>query len=131
MATVEVILTVEPESRMQPGDLEDVLDEVARRAARALQGCFDSLPGGVRVDDVSVVNPPHVPFFPAALGGEVYQDQTEVFDAVGKLREGSGLGGLLYDSTGRAFEVVVWASFRRVKEEDREAPGVWTPDHEP
>lgn len=130
VATVEVILTVEPEIRMQHGDLEEVLDEVARRVDGALRGCFDTLPADVRIDDVSVVNPPHVPFFPATLGGEVYRDQTEVYEAVGKLREGTPLDGLLYDSAGRAFEVVVWTSFRRAKGEDRRLPALWTGDGE-
>jgi hypothetical protein len=125
IATAEVILIVEPETRLAPGDLEEVLDEVMRRIGHALDGLFENLPAAVTVDEISVVNPPHVPFFPATFGDTVYSDQTEVYEAIEKLREGTPLGGVLYDSTGRAFTAHVWTSFRRVKEEDRKVSEVW------
>lgn len=125
-ATAEVIIVIEPEFRLAPGDLEEVLDEIMRRIDKALDGIFSGLPAAVTADDISVVNPPHVPFFPATFGDTVYQDQTEVYDAIEKLREGTPLGGLLYDCTGRAFSAHVWTSFRREKEEDRLVSEVWT-----
>lgn len=126
MATVEAILTVEPESRLAPGDLEEVLSEIMRRIDKALFGLFADLPAAITVDDVSVVNPPHVPFFPATFGDTTYADQTAIYEAIEKLRAGTPLGGVLYDSAGRAFTAHVWASFRRVREEDRRVSEVWT-----
>jgi hypothetical protein len=128
MATVEAILTVEPVSRLASGDLEEVLSEIMRRIDRALLGLFADLPAVVTVDDVSVVNPPHVPFFPATFGATACADPTAIHEAIEKLREGTPLGGLLYDSAGRAFTAHVWTSFRRVREEDRKVSGVWTPE---
>ncbi len=128
MATVEAILTVEPEGRLAPGDLEEVLGEIMRRIDGALHGLFVDLPAAVTVDDVSIVNPPHVPFFPATFGDAACADPTAVHDAIEKLREGTPFGGLLHDSAGRAFTVHVWTSFRRVREEDRGASGAWTPE---
>jgi hypothetical protein len=125
-ATVEVIITVEPETRLAPGDLEEVLGEIMRRIDRALLGLFVDLPAAITTNDISVVNPPHVPFFPATFGDTVYADQTAVYEAIEKLREGTPLGGLLSESPGRAFAAHVWTSFRRVKEEDRKVSEVWT-----
>jgi hypothetical protein len=131
IATVEVIITVEPEARLASGDLEEVLDEIVRRLDRALAGIFNDLPAAITTDDISVVNPPHVPFFPATFGDRVYADQTEVYEAIERLREGTPLGGLLFDCTGRAFTAHVWTSFRRVREEDRKVSEVWTLEADP
>ena len=125
-ATAEVIIVIEPEARLAPGDLEEVLDEVMRRIEGALVGIFDNLPAAITADEISIVNPPHVPFFPATFGDVVYEDQTEIYKAIEELREGTPLGGLLYDSTGRAFSAHVWTSFRREREEDRKVSDVWT-----
>lgn len=130
-ATAEVIIPVEPEPRLAPGDLEELLDEMMRRIDKALQGIFEGLPAAVKADDISIVNPPHVPFFPATFGDAVYQDQTEIYEAIEKLREETPLGGFLYDCTGRAFSAHVWVSFRRQKEADRKVSEVWTPEAEP
>lgn len=130
MATVEVVITVEPETRLAPGDLEEVLDEITRRVYRALDGLFDNLPAAITADEVSVVNPPHVPFFPATFGDKVFGDQTEIYEAIEKLREGTPIGGLLYDSTGRAFTAHVWTSFRREKEKDQLVSEIWTPEED-
>ncbi len=119
LVTVEVIITVEPESHVAPGDLEEVLDDMMERTDQALDGIFAGLPIKVKTNDLSVVNPPHVPFFPVTFGGAVCAEPTEVYDAIERLREGTPLGGLLYDAAGRAFEACVWASFRRVHDEDR------------
>lgn len=125
-ATVEAVLTVEPDAALPAGDLEEVLVEVAGRVGRALDGIFESLPAEVKLDDVSVVNPPHVPFFPATFGDRVYADPVDVYEGIEALRKGTPLEGVLYDCAGRAFSVRVWASFRREKEEDRSVPDVWT-----
>ncbi|HEU0078010.1 MAG TPA: hypothetical protein VFQ76_10205 [Longimicrobiaceae bacterium] len=130
-ATVEVIITVEPEARLAPGDLEEVLDGIVGRIDKALVGLFDNLPAAITVEEISVVNPPHVPFFPATFGDMVYGDQTEVYEAIEKLREGTPLGGLLYDSAGRAFTAHVWTSFRRVQGQDRKVSEVWTLEANP
>jgi hypothetical protein len=125
---VEVLFTVEPETSTAPGDLEEILDEIVRRVDRAIGGLFENLPAAVRVEDIGVVNPPHVPFFPATFGDRTYEDQAEVYEAIDKLRGGTPQEGLLFDSAGRAFQVVPWASFRRVKEEDRRIAELWTLD---
>lgn len=127
-ATVEALLTVEPEAAIAPGDLEEILDEIARRVDRALEGLFENLPAAVTVDDVGVVNPQHVPFFPATFGDRVYEDQVDVYEAVEGLRKGTPQEGLLFDSAGRAFEVVVWTSFRRERAKDRLVSELWTLD---
>ncbi len=127
-ATVEVLFTVEPETSTAPGDLEEILDEVARRVDRAVAGLFGNLPAAVKVDEVSVVNPQHVPFFPATFGDRAYLDQVDVYEAIEGLRGGTPLEQLLFDSAGRAFQVVVWASFKRKKEEDRRVAELWTLD---
>jgi len=126
-ATAEVIVTVEPAPGLAPGDLEELLDEIMRRIDNALHGIFEGLPAMVNAEEISIVNPPHVPFFPATFGEIAYRDQTEIYEAIEKLREGTPLGGLLFDSVGRAFTAHVWTSFRRVREEDRKVAGVWTP----
>ncbi|HEX8271114.1 MAG TPA: hypothetical protein VF615_00605 [Longimicrobiaceae bacterium] len=130
-ATAEVIIVVEPEPRLAPGDLEEILDEIMRRIDNALQGIFVGLPAAVNADHISIVNPPHVPFFPATFGDTVFHDQTEIYEAIEKLRVGTSLGGVLYDSTGRAFTAHVWTSFRREKEADRKVAEVWTPAVDP
>lgn len=130
-ATAEVIITVEPEPHLAPGNLEEVLDEMMRRIDKALHGIFDGLPAVVNADTISIVNPPHVPFFPATFGGTVYQDQTEIYEALERLRAGTPLGGLLYDCTGRAFSAHVWTSFRREEEADQKVSEVWTPSGDP
>lgn len=127
-ATVEVLLSVEPETQTAPGDLEEILDEIVRRVDKAVDGLFDRLPAAVKVEELSVVNPQHVPFFPATFGDRAYLDQVDVYEAIEGLRGGTPLEELLFDSAGRAFQVVVWASFKRVRERDQRVSEVWTLD---
>lgn len=116
-ATVEALFTVDPERTLAPGDLEEVLDMMVTRIDRALEGVFDGIPARVKIEDISIVNPPHVPFFPATFGGRTCEDQVEVYEAIEQLRKGTPLEGQLIDCAGRAFKVHVWASFQRVEED--------------
>ena len=125
-ATVEALMTVTPKGTLPPGDLEEVLNEIDRRVDRALEGIFKLLPVEVDIDDVSVVNPQHVPFFPATFGDRVYEDPVDVYEQIEELRKGTPLEGLLFDSAGRAFQVHVWASFRREPEQDVRPETLWT-----
>jgi hypothetical protein len=127
-ATLAIYVQVTPGPGVRSGDMAEIVDEVARRADRALRGIFENIPGEVMVDAPVAVGGEHVPFFPAAFGGRVHEDQTEVFAAVEALRKGTPLEDPLHDSTGRAFEVRVYATFHRAAAHDREGGEVWTPD---
>lgn len=125
---VEATVAIEPDQTLGPGDLEEVAQEVAGRIEAALAGQFDSLPAAVRIEDVSIDYPEHVPFFPATFGEAVYQDPIAVNEAIQALRQDTPLAGLLYDCAGRAFRVSVWTRFQRDRAADRKVAGLWTLD---
>lgn len=129
-ATIEILVVVEPERTVRPGDLEELLDEIMERIDRALAGIYQNLPCEITAQDLAVAGPEHIPFYPATFGNQVFEDQTDVYAALDELRKGTPLEGLLYDSAGRAFEVTAWASFRREKKYDRKPSEMWTLDHE-
>jgi len=130
-ALVEVLIVIDPASTAAPDEMEGLLAEVVDRADRALDGVFDDLAPTVRVDDIGISGPQHVPVFPANLGGETYPGATELYEAIDHLRAGTSLDGILYDSAGRAFTVTVSCSFRRVPQEDRSVPEVWSLERTP
>ncbi len=125
-ALVEVLIVIASDSTVPPDELEGLLTDVVDRADRALQGVFDDLASAVRVDDISISGPKHVPVFPVNLGGEAYHGTTDVYEAIERLRSGTTMEGIMYDSAGRAFVATVWCSFRRAEQEDRPATEVWT-----
>ena len=125
-ALVEVLIVVTPASTVPPGTMEDLLRDVVDRADRALEGVFDDLAPSVRVDDIGISGPRHVPVFPVNLGGVAYSGATDLCEAIDRLRAGTPLEGILYDSAGRAFKATVWCSFRRVPGEDRPVSEVWS-----
>lgn len=125
-AIVEVLIVITPDSTAPPDEMEDLLREVVDRTDRALDGVFDDLSHAVRVDDIGISGPRHVPVFPANLGGTTYPGETEICEAIDRLRAGTPLEGILYDSAGRAFESTVWCSFRRAPREDRPIGEVWS-----
>lgn len=130
-ALVEVLIVIDPVSTAAPDEMEGLLGEVVDRADRALDGVFDDLAPTVRVDDIGISGPQHVPVFPANLGGETYPGATELYEAIDRLRAGTSLDGILYDSAGRAFTVTVWCSFRRIPQEDRPVTEVWSLERTP
>lgn len=125
-ALVEVLIVITPTPTTTPDAMEALLAEVVNRADQALEGVFDDLAPTVRVDDIGISSPRHVPVFPANLGGATYLGTTDIYEAIDRLRAGTPLEGILYDSAGRAFEVTVWCSFRRVPGEDRPVSEVWS-----
>ena len=130
-ALVEILIVIAPTSTAPPDEMEDLLGAVVDRAERALDGAFDDLTHPVRVDDIGISGPKHVPVFPANLGGTTYPGATEVYEAIDRLRKGTPLEGILYDSAGRAFRTTVWCSFRRVPQEDRPVAEVWSLERVP
>jgi hypothetical protein len=125
-ALVEVLIVIAPDPTTPPDEVEAVLEEVVDRADRALAGVFDDLGDSVRVDDIGISSQQHVPVFPANIAGVTYPGATEVYEAIDRLRDGTPLHGILYDSAGRAFEPTVWCSFRRVAQDDRPVSEVWS-----
>ena len=130
-ALVEVLIVIDPASTAAPDEMEDLLGDVVDRADRALDGVFDDLAPTVRVDDIGISGPQHVPVFPANLGGETYPGATELYEAIDRLRTGTSLEGIMYDAAGRAFTVTVWCAFRRAAQEDRPVTEVWSLEHRP
>ncbi|HEV2145986.1 MAG TPA: hypothetical protein VGR37_01070 [Longimicrobiaceae bacterium] len=129
-ATLAVYVQVDPEPTVRPGDLEELIEEVARRIEKALEGIFRNLPAEFLVDAPIEINNDHVPFFPATFGDKVYEAQEDVFGAIEELRKGTPLQGMLFDCSGRAFGVHVYATFLRAAQHDRKVGEVWTLDHE-
>lgn len=125
-ASVEVLILIHPDTALPPGETENLLQEVVDRTDRALAGIFNDLRSHVRVDDIGISGPRHVPVFPVNIGGGTYQVSTDVYEAIDRLRQGTPLEGLAYDSAGRAFNCSVWCAFRRVPEADRPVSEVWT-----
>lgn len=128
-ATLAIYIQVDPESTLRSGDLNEIIDEVAHRADKALDGIFATLPAEIVVDASLKIYNKHVPFFPATFGDHVCDDQTDVFAAINELRKETPLQGLLFDCSGRAFEVRVYATFVRAEKHDRKVGDVWTLDH--
>ena len=127
-ATIEAHIIVDPDQRLEPDALDALLYDVQSRIAAALDGLFAGLPASAVIGDVTMGFPAHIPVFPATFGDRVYEDQADVWEAIDLLRAGTSLGGLLYDCRGRAFELSVWANFRREPDQDRGISEIWTLD---
>lgn len=127
-AYVDVLIPVDPDRTLLPGDLEELLGAVANRVDKALESALGDLPAEVRVDMVAISNPRHNPVFPVALGGEHYKDRVDIAEAVERLWADAHPATVLHDSGGRAFRWSVWIHFQRAAEADRSVSEVWTLD---
>lgn len=127
-ATLAVYVRIDPGPAVGRGDLEEIVEEVARRVDNALVGIFQTMPVQVEVDAPIRVGAEHVPFFPATIGEEVYEDPTDVSSAINELRIGTPAEGMLFDCLGRAFVVHVYTTFLRAREHDRNSGAGWTRD---
>lgn len=127
-ATLAVYIKIDPGPAAGPGDVEEIVEEVGRRVDNALDGIFRTLPAQITVDAPIRTSADHVPFFPATIGEELYEDPTDVSIAISELRKGTPVDGLLYDSSGRAFVVHVYTTFLRAREQDRNRGDVWNRD---
>ncbi|WP_420128134.1 JAB domain-containing protein [Longimicrobium sp.] len=127
-ATLNPMITVEPDPSLRPEEIEPLLEELQRRVGAALERALDGVPATVRVDDVGLSYVREVPVFPVAAGPRVFRDSTEIAEGVEGLAAEAGIGGVVHDAVGRAFRCSAWAAFARLPGEDRPVGDVFTLD---
>ncbi|HEX6370871.1 MAG TPA: JAB domain-containing protein [Longimicrobium sp.] len=127
-ATLNPIITIEPDPSLRPEEVEPLLEELQRRVGAALERALDGVPATVRVDDVGLSYVREVPVFPVAAGPRVFRDSSEIAEEVEALGAGNGIGGVVHDAAGRAFRCNVWTAFARLPGEDRPVGEVFTLD---
>jgi DNA repair protein RadC len=127
-ATLNPMITVEPDSSLRPEEVEPLLEALQRRVGAALERALDGVPAAVRIDDVGLSFVREVPVFPVAAGSRVFRDSSEISEEVEALGAGTGIGGVVHDATGRAFRCNLWAGFARLPGEDRLVGEVFTLD---
>jgi DNA repair protein RadC len=125
-ATLNPIITVEPDPLLRPEEVEPLLEELQRRVGAALERALDGVPATVRIEDVGLSYVREVPVFPVAAGPRVFRDSTEIAEEVEALGAGAGVGGVVHDAAGRAFRCSVWTAFARLPGEDRPVGEVFT-----
>jgi DNA repair protein RadC len=126
IATLNPMITVEPDPSLRPEEVEPLLEELQRRVGAALERAVEGVAATVRIEDVGLSFVHEAPVFPLAAGSRVYADSTEIAEEVEALGAGNGIGGLVHDATGRAFRCNVWAGFARLAGEDRPVEQVFT-----
>jgi hypothetical protein len=127
-ATIHSTITVEPDPALRPGELEPLLEELRQRIDIALHFAVQDVPATAYVQEISIIRAADTPVFPVAFGQRGFGDALEIAEAIDELRENTGLDGVLYDSSGRAFQAVVWTSFGRAADADRPVDLVFTFD---
>ncbi len=125
-ATLNPIITVEPDPLLRPEEVEPLLEELQRRVGAALERAVEGVAGTVRIDDVGLSYVREVPVFPLAAGPRVFRDSSEIAEEVEALGAGNGIGGVVHDAVGRAFRCNVWAGFARLAGEDLPVEEVFT-----
>lgn len=129
-ATLNPMVTVEPDPSVRPEEVEPLLEEFQRRVGAALERAVEGVAATVRIDDVGLSFVREVPVFPVAAGPRVFRDSSEIAEEVEALGADNGIGGVVHDAAGRAFRCNVWAAFVRLEGEDRSVGEVFTLDDE-
>jgi DNA repair protein RadC len=127
-ATLNPMITVEPDPSLRPEEVEPLLEEIQRRVGAALERALDGVPATVRIEDVGLSYVREVPVFPVAAGPRVFRDSTEIVEGVEGLAAAAGIGGTVHDAVGRAFRCSLWTAFARLPAEDRPVGEVFTLD---
>jgi DNA repair protein RadC len=126
--TLNPIITIQPDPALRPGEIEPLIARLQNLIAAALERALRGVPAIIDIEDVALTASTEHPVFPAAAGGCTFADTTAVAEAAEALMRKAGIGDLLRDSTGRAFEYALWASYRRAPGSDLPLSGVFSLD---
>lgn len=112
-ALVEVLIVIAPTPTTAPNAIQALFTEVVTVLTRHWrESSMTSHPQF----GWTTVAPPAPGTFPSFLltWGATYLDTTGIYEAIDRLRAGTPREEIINGSAGRAFEVTVWCSFRRV-----------------